>query len=84
MTLNDFTNTCINSACGETSIYVFDDEECMEGFIKKTDDYELLFTLKSSFQCRRYLKPMYADAEVINFVALGRDMITVLIEPRKE
>lgn len=78
MTLNDFANMQISNT-GEGYIYVFDTEECMDSFVNRNNDYELLCTLHSSFVCSVYLKPEIANAKVMNFTAVGRNSVAVWI-----
>lgn len=79
MTLNDFANLHISNM-GEAYIYVFDSEADMDSYINRENDYEMLCTLHSTFVCSTYLKPEIANAQVMNFSAVGRNSLAVWIK----
>ena len=83
MKLTDFAELLMG-CISEPTIYVFNTEDDINSFVKDRTarDYELLFTIHSDFKSAVYLKPIYAEAIVKEFYAIGKDQIAVWIMPK--
>jgi len=78
MTLTKFVDMfCCEDT--EPEVYVFETEDELTEFAGGGKGYELLFTLKSSFKSSYYLKPEFANAEVMEFEAVGKGQIAVWV-----
>ncbi len=82
MTLSEFSNKCF-SICHYCEIIVVDWEPEPSDF-DNLDNLERLFTLQSTYESTYYLKEEFANAEVQEIYALGRDKFLIYVEVDKK
>ncbi len=78
MTLSEFSNKCF-SICNYCETIVVDWEPEPSDF-DNLDNLERLFTLRSAYESTYYLKEEFANAEVQEIYALGRDKFLVWVK----
>ena len=83
MTLSDFSEMCFSCPDSPLSavIYVFDDEEDAENWVDgKYSDANIAFVIRSDYKTCVWLKDRYANAKVVFFHCVRKDVLAVVID----
>lgn len=87
MTLQELSEMCFR--CPDSSmpatVYVFDDEEDAENWVDgKYSDANIAFVIRSDYKSCVWLKDRYANAKVVFFHCVRKDVLAVVIDTRQE
>lgn len=80
MTLNEFADMTFSVGGKPVTFIVFDNEECIEGYIEENDDGGIAFTFSGHYKSCVFLNSKMDNARVVYFYAIACDKIAVLIE----
>lgn len=83
MTLQELSEACFR--CPDSSmpatVYVFDDEEDAENWVDgKYSDANIAFVIRSDYKTCVWLKDRYANAKVVFFHCVRKDVLAVVID----